>query len=150
TEQQAEGVERLLKEAGSDVLVRAAMTCSAPMVEDVVRELARAGVKRFLALPLYPQYSLTTTKGALDRSREAVHRFARGALLDQRSSWPTHPLFVEAHAEGIREELAKFPEPRTEAVHLLFSAHSVPKKLVTEEGDPYASEVEASVAAIVA
>src|SRR5207342_852408 len=63
-------------------------------------------------------------------------------------SFPTHPLFVAAHAEGIREQVAQFPDPRPEALHLLFSAHSIPKKRVTQEGDPYASEVEASARAI--
>lgn len=148
TEEQAAGTARLLATGGRDTLVRAAMTCSAPLVEDVVRELASSGVDRFLALPLYPQYSLTTTKGALERSRAAVRRFAPGASLAELGSFPTHPLFVEAHAEGIREELARFPDPRPEAVHLVFSAHSIPKKLVTQEGDPYATQVEASMKAI--
>jgi len=148
TEEQAAGVERLLTEAGRDVVVRAAMNCSNPFVENVVGELAGSGVRSFLALPLYPQYSLTTTKGALERAREAVHRFAPGAALTEMGSWPTHPLFVEAHAELIREAIAGFPDPRPEAVHLLFSAHSIPKKLVTRESDPYQREVEASVAAI--
>ena len=125
------------------------MTCSAPLVEDVVRDLAAAGVERFLAFPLYPQYSLTTTKGALERSRAAVKRFAPRASLHEVGSFPTDPLFVEAHAESIREELVRFEDPRPEAVHLLFSAHSIPKKLVTAGGDPYASEIEASVRAIV-
>lgn len=150
TEQQAEGTERLLRAEGRDAVVRAAMTCSAPLVEDVVRDLAADGVDRFLALPLYPQYSLTTTKGALERSRAAVDRFAPGGRLEELVSWPAHPLFVAAHAEAIREELARFPDPRSEAVHLLFSAHSIPKKLVTREGDPYPSEVETSIRAILA
>jgi ferrochelatase len=152
TDLQSSGVERLLRasgDAGRDVLVRTAMTCSAPLVEDVVRDLASRGVRKFLAFPLYPQYSLTTTKGALHRSREAVARLAPGASLFELSSWPTQPLFVQAHADSIREELARFPDPRAEATHLLFSAHSIPKKLVTKEGDPYPNEVEASVRAIV-
>jgi len=148
TEEQAAGTERLLSEAGREALVRAAMTCSSPLVEDVVRDLAAAGVRRFLAFPLYPQYSLTTTKGALDRSRAAVERYAPGARLEEIGSWPAQPLFVEAHAESIREEIAKFPDPRPEAVHLLYSAHSIPRKLVTQEGDPYPGEVEESVRAI--
>jgi ferrochelatase len=147
TEAQAAGTERLLVESGRDVLVRAAMTCSAPLVEDVVRELSAQGVRRFLAFPLYPQYSLTTTKGSIQRTRDAVRRDAPSARLVELSSWPTHPLFVEAHAESIREELAKFPDPRAQSTHLLFSAHSIPKKLVTREGDPYPAEVEASVRA---
>ncbi|MEP6994278.1 MAG: ferrochelatase [Acidobacteriota bacterium] len=150
TQLQAAGTERLLREEGRDVIVRAAMTCSAPLVETVVQELAAQGVDRFLALPLYPQYSLTTTKGALARSRAAVGKFAPGARLEELSSWPTHPLLVQAHAESIQEELARFPDPRPEATHLLFSAHSIPKKLVTREGDPYPVEVEASIRAICA
>lgn len=148
TEAQAAGVERILRDSGRDALVRAAMTCSAPLVEDVVSDLARQGVNRFLALPLYPHYSLTTTKGALERSRAAVESFGRGAALHELGSWPTHPGFVAAHAETIREQIALFPDPRPERVHLLYSAHSIPKKLVTKEGDPYAREIEASVAAI--
>ena len=148
TEEQARGVEALLRARGKTAMVRAAMNCSSPMVEDVVEELAAQGVRRFLALPLYPQYSLTTTKGALERAREAVARHAPGAFLAEMGSWPAHPLFVQAHAELIEREIARFPDPRPEAVHLLFSAHSIPRKLVTKRGDPYASEVEASVRAI--
>ena len=148
TEAQASGTERILRDEGRDVVVRAAMTCSAPLVETVVRDLAAEGIGRFLAFPLYPQYSLTTTKGSLERSRRAVARLAKGARLDELSSWPTAPLFVEAHAESIREEASKFPDPRPEAIHLVFSAHSIPKKLVTAHGDPYPGEVEASAGAI--
>ena len=149
TEAQATGVEQLLRSDGLDVEVRAAMTCSRPLVEDVVRELAAAGADRFLAFPLYPQYSLTTTKGALERSRGAVRRFAPSASFDEIGSFPTDRLFVDAHAESVREEVSRFEDPRPEAVHLLFSAHSIPKKLVSREGDPYATEIEASCRAIV-
>jgi ferrochelatase len=148
TDQQAAGTERLLRDEGRDVAVRTAMTCSPPFVESVVEELAGEGVRRFLAFPLYPQYSTTTTRGALQRSRDAVRRYAPGATLAEIGSWPTHPLFVQAHAESILEELARFPDPRAESTHLLFSAHSIPKKLVTRHGDPYPVEVEASIRAI--
>jgi protoporphyrin/coproporphyrin ferrochelatase len=148
TEEQARGVEKLLRARGKDVTIRAAMNCSAPFVEEVVAELAASGARRFLAFPLYPHYSLTTTKGALERTREAVRRFASRATLAETTSWPTHPLFVRAHAELIAAEIAKFRDPRPEAVHLLYSAHSIPKKLVTKNADPYPKEVEASVAAI--
>ncbi len=148
TDQQAAGTQALLRADGHDVLVRTAMTCSAPLVEDVVRELAAQGVDRFLAFPLYPQYSLTTTKGALERSRAAVECHAPGASFHEIGSFPTLPLFVDAHVEGVREQVAQFPDPRPEAIHLLFSAHSIPKKLVTKEGDPYAGQVESSVRAI--
>jgi len=148
TEEQARRVEDRLRAKGKQASIRAAMNCSAPLVEDVVTELAAVGARRFLAVPLYPQYSLTTTKGALERAREAIRHRAPEARLWELGSWPTQPLFVQAHSELIAAEIAKFPDPRPEAVHLLFSAHSIPKKLVTRHGDPYPGEVEASVAAI--
>jgi ferrochelatase len=150
TEDQARGVEALLAASGRAIPVRAAMTCSPPMVEEVVRDLAAEGARRFLAVPLYPQYSLTTTKGALERSRAAVRDLVPGGSLAETGSWPTHPLFVKAHADAITAAVAAFPDPRPEAVHLLFSAHSIPKKLVTNLGDPYPEEVAASVEAIAA
>lgn len=148
TDEQSRGVEALLRSAGRAADVRTAMTCSRPLVEDVVGDLACAGVDRFLALPLYPHYSLTTTKGALDRSREAVGKLAPKARLFEAGSFPTHPKFLAAHADLIRRELARFPDPRPEATFLLFSAHSIPRKLVTEENDPYPREVEATVEGI--
>jgi len=150
TEEQARGVENRLQARGRDVSIRAAMNCSVPFVEEVVEELAASGAKRFLACPLYPHYSLTTTKGALERAREAVRSRTPGARLWELGSWPTDPLFIQAHCELIAAEIAKFPDPRPEAVHLLFSAHSIPRKLVERHGDPYPREVEASVAAITA
>jgi ferrochelatase len=148
TDAQAAGTERILQDSGLSVAVRTAMTCSRPLVEEVVRDLAASGIRRFMAVPLYPQYSLTTTKGALDRARAAVARFAPGAQLEEVGSWPTHPLFVQAHAGAIREAIAGFPDPRPESVHVLYSAHSIPAKLVTRGGDPYQQEVEQSVHAI--
>lgn len=148
TEMQARGVQQRLVAREMPAAVRAAMNCSAPFVEDVVGELAASGVERFLAVPLYPHYSLTTTKGALERSRSAVEHSAPKARFFETGSWPTHPLFIRAHSDSIAAEIAKFPDPRPEAVHLLFSAHSIPKKLVTQNGDPYPKEVEASVSAI--
>src|SRR4029077_15243738 len=121
TEEQAAGVESLLRDRGRGAVVRAAMNGSSPFVEDVVEGLAREGVRRFLAVPLYPQYSLTTTKGALERSRESIRHRAPEAKLWELGSWPTQPLFVQAHSELIAAEIAKFPDPRPEAVHLLFS-----------------------------
>ena len=146
TDDQAAATEALLRKRGKDALVRTAFTCSAPLVEDVVRELAASGVDRFLAFPLYPQYSYTTTKGALDRTRAAIARFAPGAKLEEARSWPEHPLFVRAHADLIQKEAKGFSAGTQ---HLLFSAHSIPEKLVTEEGDPYKDEVERSCRAIV-
>lgn len=148
TDQQSAGVEAILAKSKRDVTVHTAFTCSPPLVEDVIASLSRKGVERVLAMPLYPQYSLTTTKGALDRTRAAVKRHKKMECFEV-GSWPENAMFAQAHAELIRGEAAQFQEPNDARIHLLFSAHSIPEKLVTMNGDPYKREVEASVAAIV-
>lgn len=151
TDAQSAGVEKLLCLGGHDVLVRTAMTCARPLVEDVVQELAAQGVTRWMSFPLYPQYSLTTTKGSHDRSRRAVERYSPGSPRPiPVGSFPTHPLLLRAHAELIRKELREFPDPTTGATLVLFSAHSIPRKLVTHENDPYQREAEATVAGVTA
>jgi hypothetical protein len=62
TDEQAQKLEQKL--ARKDLLVRTAFSASKPLIEDVVSDLRSQGVERFLSLPLYPQYSYTTTKGA--------------------------------------------------------------------------------------
>jgi protoporphyrin/coproporphyrin ferrochelatase len=149
TDLQAEGLGRRLEQDGKKAAVRTAFTCSPPLVEDVVRDLAREGVRRFLSFPLYPQYSYTTTKGSLDRVRAAVRRYAPGAQLSEICAWPTQPKFLAAHAALIRDQAIRFSDPRPKAIHLLFSAHSIPEKLVTEQGDPYRDQMEQTVHGIV-
>ena len=145
TDQQAEATRVSLAKKGLQTVTRTAFNCSDPLVEDVVEALAKDGVKNFLAFPLYPQYSFTTTKGALERTRDAVRRFAPGAKLTEINFWPTHPLFLQAHAELIRSVTPTFPDPADERIHLVFSAHSIPEKLVTDLGDPYRAQMEQSV-----
>jgi protoporphyrin/coproporphyrin ferrochelatase len=148
TDEQSSGVERLLEQAGKNVAVRTAMTCSSPLVEDVVSGLAKEGFDRFLAFPLYPQYSLTTTKGAHERARESIRKFAPGAPIFEVGSFPEEPDFLAAHADLIRIGLESFPDRNPGATLVLFSAHSIPKKLVTNEGDPYPTEIERTCAGI--
>lgn len=151
TDEQAVALQQLLRNEAHPATVHTAFTCSEPLVEDVVRDLASAGVRKFLAFPLYPQYSLTTTKGSLDRTRRAVARFAPAAELEEIQSWPDHPLFLQAHAELIRETMKHFHvHDKDTEIHLVFSAHSIPEKLVTAEGDPYKSEMEKTVAGVIA
>ncbi|KAF6021345.1 FECH [Bugula neritina] len=63
--------------------------------------------------------------------------------------WPTHPGLVKAFAQVIEEELAKFPDEVRDDVVILFSAHSLPMKVVNR-GDPYAAEVAATVSSVMA
>jgi len=149
TDQQALFLEEKLEKEGLHASVRTAFTCSKPLVEDVMKELRASGIQLFLAFPQYPQYSFTTTKSALDRVRRAVESGASGSRLFEIRSWPTHPLFIQAHSNLILKEFQKVKDQNQESTSLVFSAHSIPEKLVTKEGDPYRDEMVQSAEAIV-
>ena len=132
TEEQARGVEAVLRAAGRDAVVRAAMTCSAPLVEDVVAELAAAGVDRFLALPLYPQYCSATTGSVFDAVSAELQRWRWVPALRFVDHYHDDPRYVAALAQSVREHWRK----QSPGERLLFSFHGIPKRSVLA-GDPY-------------
>lgn len=150
TDAQSAAVEKKLGETGRFALVKTAFTCSPPFVEKVVQEMEKSGVEKIFSFPLYPQYSYTTTRSALGRVRAAVKKYAPAAKYFEVRCWHTHPSFIKAHAERIREQVAQFSDSRPEKIHLLFSAHSIPEKLVVKEGDPYKDQIEETVESVVA
>jgi len=146
---QAQLLEAELLQAGSPALVRVGMTCSAPFVEDALAELKGAGVTRLVVLPLYPQYSVTTTRGAFARVTKALARM-RWAVerLDAPEAWYDEPHFVAAHADRVRAALATMPGGDASETVILYSAHSLPVSTVEKQKDPYPRHVEGTVRAI--
>eukprot|EP00914_Ancora_sagittata_P031797 GHVO01064451.1.p1 GENE.GHVO01064451.1~~GHVO01064451.1.p1 ORF type:complete len:425 (-),score=49.42 GHVO01064451.1:251-1348(-) len=117
-----------------------------PLTEEAIDEMERDRVQRAVAFTQYPQYSCSTTGSSVN----AIYRHYanRGqpssilwSLIDR---WPTHPGLVQAFTECIEDELEKFPKEDRDDVVILFSAHSLPMKVVNR-GDPYPQEVGATV-----
>jgi ferrochelatase len=106
--------------------------------------VAKSRLERLVILPLFPQYSFTTTRAGFEVLRRQVE--SRPELKALRtvwvSTWAEHPAYIESFALAIERELAKFPAP--DQTHLLFSAHSIPESYV-REGDPYLDQTKASV-----
>ncbi len=145
TQAQAEALEAALGDLG-EVRVFIAMRYWHPMTEETVSAVAAFGPEQVVLLPLYPQFSVTTTGSSI----AAWQRSAVAAGLEARTTavccFPNDPGFVAEVAERIRpalREAAGVGKPR-----LLFSAHGLPKKIV-ERGDPYQWQVEQSAAAVV-
>ena len=117
-----------------------AMRYGQPALPATFEALRDAGIRRVLVLPLYPQYSTTTTASVAD----AV-ALARG--LDTRLVHDYHrdPGWVTAVADSIRAHW----QAHGRGERLLFSFHGIPQRLV-DAGDPYAAQCAASVAAIAA
>ncbi|XP_065830926.1 ferrochelatase, mitochondrial-like [Oscarella lobularis] len=118
-----------------------------PLTEDAIDQMDKDGIERAVAFTQYPQYSCSTTGSSIN----AIYRHAtknpssiRWSIIDR---WPTHPGLVKAFSALIKKELEKFPENVQDDVVILFSAHSLPMKVV-DRGDPYPQEVSATVQAV--
>lgn len=121
-----------------------------PLTDTALLEMKKDGVERAVAFSQFPQWSCTTTGSSLNELWREVRRLNlesafKWSIIDR---FPTHPTFIKAVTERVEERLADFPSEadRRKAV-LLFSAHSVPMKVV-EKGDPYVGEVAATVRAV--
>lgn len=117
-----------------------AMRYGAPAFADVLARLRAEGVGRVLVLPLYPQYSTTTTASVGDLVEVAR---AGGNAIGMVADYHLDPRWVAAVAGSIRAHWAR--QGRGE--RLLFSFHGIPERLVAA-GDPYATQCRASAAAI--
>jgi ferrochelatase len=147
TQEQADTLQAELRQRGWDAATFVGMCTTRPFLEDAVARVAQSGAERLVVLPLFPQYSFTTTRGGLKTLRTLIDARPSLKKLDVRwiSSWPDHPSYIEAFALAVERELVAFDRP--EKVHLLFSAHSIPEKKV-REGDPYLDETKRTVEAI--
>lgn len=120
-----------------------------PFALDALAQMKADGARRAVAFTQYPQYSDTTTGSNLS---DLWRSLARAGLEDEFEwsvidRWPTQPGFISALAETVRQGLGQFPAGERDEALLLFSAHSLPLKVV-ERGDPYPQEVAASVEAV--
>ena len=146
TEQQAAALEARLMRDGVDARCVVAMRYWHPFTAEAIAQLqdarADAEVEQVVLLPLYPQYSSTTTGSSLNEWR----RRWRGAVPTSCvAPFYRDPIYIAAVVERIDEALACFPHPA--AVQLIFSAHSVPVSVI-EKGDPYQRQIEETVALV--
>jgi ferrochelatase len=125
--------------------VRFGMQVGNPSVAVVVDEMIRQSVERLIVLPMYPQYSATTTASATDVLFQALMKQRRVPALRIVPPYYDHPGYLDALATIFREELARLPwQPE----HFLLSFHGIPVKYA-QRGDPYATQVKRTTAALV-
>jgi protoporphyrin/coproporphyrin ferrochelatase len=122
-----------------------------PLIEEVAPEISRDGVKKFVALSMYPHYSIATSGSSMSRLMEVIEDYPIDVF--SISSWYDHPLYIEALADVIKKGLDSFTSTSGEAgglreVQVLFSAHSLPVSLI-KEGDPYVNQIRGTIKVIV-
>ncbi len=143
TGEQARALQTALLVEGR-FLVRMAMRYWQPGAEEALAEFAQEGIRRIVALTLYPHYSRATTGSSLDALRKAIAASGHDFELVEVREWPEQPEYIECLAQGIREGMAGFDG---EPAQLVYSAHSLPVSFI-REGDPYLDQIRRTIAAV--
>ena len=139
TEQQARALEAELTNAGLDARCFVAMRYWHPFTGEAIEQLRAAACDEVVLLPLYPQYSSTTTGSSLNEWRRLFREDMPVYKVDH---FYQHPGYLDAMVEKVEEALGRFSVP--ERAEIVFSAHSVPISVI-EKGDPYQRQIEETV-----
>ena len=117
---------------GDDVVVALGMRYGTPSIDSAIRELEAAGVRRLIVLPMYPQYSGTTTASVFDAVTSRLQRTRWIPEMRFVNQFCGEEGFVEALAASVRESW----EEHGRGDLLVASYHGIPKRYLTN-GDPY-------------
>lgn len=149
TEIQAKALSRSLEASGVNADVLIAMRYWHPFTEDTVRQVVENGYQRIILLPLYPHYCKATTGSSLNEWSRCVMRIGMPPVPTSIiNSYYEHPLYIESLVEQIKIALERVPVEERNKVHLVFSAHGTPMKLV-RDGDPYSHHIRATYERVV-
>ena len=127
----------LLQKQLPDVPVRFGMMVGKPPVEQAIRELTAAGVDRIIAMPMFPQYSATTTASATDALFKSLMNLRHVPAVRVVPPYYDHSAYLDAVATTIRDDLAGLER---QPEHLVISFHGIPQKYA-QRGDPYPRHV---------
>jgi ferrochelatase len=150
TQRQADGLQaRLDALSPGRWRVYVGMKHAPPFIGDVVHTMGADGVAEAVGVVLAPHYSRMSV-GAYIAAAEAARRaLARPFPMRYVPRWGQHPLFLDATADRLRAALARLPEEVRERTPVIFTAHSLPERILTWH-DPYPEELRRTAAAVAA
>jgi protoporphyrin/coproporphyrin ferrochelatase len=143
TDRQARALEAELSSQGIDARCFVAMRYWHPFTSEAIEQLRAAECDEVVLLPLYPQYSSTTTGSSLNEWRRLFHDDVPSYCVE---NFYRNQAYLDAVIERIDEALARFAVP--ELAEIVFSAHSVPVSVI-QKGDPYQRQIEDTVRLLV-
>ncbi len=149
TRAQVAGIERALAEAGRpDIRVALGMKHASPFIEDAVAELAAGGARRIVGLVLAPHYSRMSIGEYAERVQAAAAAAPGGRPeVSVVPSWHLAPGYLDFLSTALEDALRTLPPEAKEQVHVLFTAHSLPKRILAED-DPYPAQLRETAAAV--
>ena len=125
---------------GNDIPVYVGMRHWHPYIADVLGQIRAAGHQRVVAIAMAPHFS----RMSIGAYQHAIDVAQDGICVNLVRQWHDHPGFLDAVAARVREALDRFPEAERGSVALIFTAHSLPRRILAE-GDPYPDQLQASV-----
>lgn len=152
TDYQGERMVKLLDAMSPETAPHKHYTCfryADPLTEETLQAMKADGVTRAVAFSQYPQFSCTTAGSSLNHlwresARLGMDKDITWSVIDR---WPTHPTFIKSVVQRIKMGLEKMPAEERDKTVIMFSAHSLPMKVVNK-GDQYAPEVSATAMAV--
>lgn len=144
TRQQAAALEGALNRDGNRFKVAIGMRHWHPYIKDTVAAMAADGLRQMVALCLTPYYSKMSVGAYFQKLDEAVAAVGMPFQIQRVESWNDHPQLIEAIVEKVTEALERFPADVRRKVPLLFTAHSLPARILAEK-DPYPEELHETI-----
>lgn len=144
SQQQARELQsRLAAHYGLELPVSLAMTYGSPSVQQGIDQLLAQGVSQILVLPLYPQYSATTTAAAFD----AVYRHCQQLRVLPELRFINHYCFEPSYIDALAGSIQRYWQQHGQAQRLMFSFHGIPKRYA-DLGDPYPQHCQHTAQAV--
>ena len=134
-------VKKLQERLGEDVLVDFVMRYTPPFAPEVIEKLNKEDIEKIYLIPLYPQYSTTTTKSSLEDFEEHYHDSEGDAVLVEIKHFFENETYNKSLIESIKEKVGS---DNYNDFDIIFSAHGLPQKIV-DAGDVYQRHVEKHV-----
>jgi protoporphyrin/coproporphyrin ferrochelatase len=141
TRRQAQALEAELNRT-VEARVVIAMRYWHPLTEEAIAELARFAPEELVLLPLYPQFSKTTTQSSINEWNRRFHGNGWRPRLHLVRDFHQDPGYIDSVVRAIQSALAGYA--RTNELHMVFSAHSLPQSVI-DAGDPYQRQIERTV-----
>jgi len=136
----------LKKALGKNFRVFIAMRYWHPFTHETITQVIAYQPDDVVLLPLYPQFSTTTTASSLKCWIETASKMGLNIPTRIIGCYPIAEGFIQAISELLHHSLQEFED--LSQTHILFSAHGLPKRIV-ESGDPYQTQVEKTVRAVI-
>ena len=143
TSDQAEALEKELNARKHAFKSYVGMRYCHPLIEETLKQIVRDGVNEIVALPMTPFQSRASTGAYIAEVNQVNEKLGGVASISFVKQWHCHPLFIEALREKIEEGVMAFEPGARKGIHLLFTAHSLPKSIL--ESDPYVREIDESI-----